>query len=433
MRMTVRLLCLLVPLALASVAPAQATRPAMTPVKVEVVRDGDGWAMLRDGEPYVVRGAGGEADLALLALIGGNSIRTWDATDGTAAVLDDAHANGMTVAVGLWLKHKSAGADYADADFRAAQLAAARGKVLAHKDHPAVLIWGVGNESEVGSNTPDYWRHVNDVAAMIQEVDPNHPTMTVTAEIGDDMASKLREFCPAVDVWGINSYKGLFTLDRRLTRQGYDGPTLITEFGGSGMWEVDKTDYGAAVEQTSTQKAAQFSAFYAQQIGADSRCLGSYAFLWRRGPDPSATWYPILSDRGETGPIADAMHRAFTGHWPDDRAPDILAITSDAFGGVLQAGSRHDAAVEAFDPEGAELIYEWAVYNDRHSRKPTDPPQAAPEDLEGLVSDADRAACRFTAPDLPGRYRLYVHVRDPAGRVGVANVPFRVDPPTTFE
>jgi hypothetical protein len=33
-------------------------------------------------------------------------------------------------------------------------------------------------------DSPAIWKAVNDVAAMAKEIDPDHPTMTVTAEIG---------------------------------------------------------------------------------------------------------------------------------------------------------------------------------------------------------------------------------------------------------
>ena len=53
--------------------------------RVQVVKQSDGtFTLLRNGEPYLVKGAGtgggqglGGGDLELLAASGGNSIRTW--------------------------------------------------------------------------------------------------------------------------------------------------------------------------------------------------------------------------------------------------------------------------------------------------------------------------------------------------------------------
>ena len=55
--------------------------------------------------------------------------------------------------------------------------------VMEFKDHPAVLMWAIGNELEVGYKDRNVWNAVNDVAKMIHEVDPNHPALTV---VGDD-------------------------------------------------------------------------------------------------------------------------------------------------------------------------------------------------------------------------------------------------------
>ena len=52
--------------------------------KTEVVKTGDGFQLLRNGQPYYVLGAGGDTHLKELADIGGNSIRTWATGNGLA-------------------------------------------------------------------------------------------------------------------------------------------------------------------------------------------------------------------------------------------------------------------------------------------------------------------------------------------------------------
>ena len=67
---------LLTVVAMASVSCS--SKPGAGPVRVEVVETSTGYQLLRDGEPYVVRGAGmGVDDIARFASHGGNSIRTW--------------------------------------------------------------------------------------------------------------------------------------------------------------------------------------------------------------------------------------------------------------------------------------------------------------------------------------------------------------------
>ena len=73
-----------------------------------------------------------------------------------------------------------------------------------------MLIWGIGNEMEGfdSGDDPAIWSAVNEVAAMVKELDPLHPTMTVTAEIGGGRVMSVRDRCPAIDIHGIISYGG---------------------------------------------------------------------------------------------------------------------------------------------------------------------------------------------------------------------------------
>ncbi|HYD84629.1 MAG TPA: hypothetical protein VEA63_11265, partial [Opitutus sp.] len=80
------------------------------PVKVELLEWAPGrFELLRAGEPYVVRGAGGE-DLKSLAAAGANSVRTWGA-EGIDGLLDEAQRLGLTVTVGIWVEHERHGFD----------------------------------------------------------------------------------------------------------------------------------------------------------------------------------------------------------------------------------------------------------------------------------------------------------------------------------
>src|SRR5690606_16482174 len=213
------------------------------PVPVELIRNQDGgWQLLRDGEPYWVNGAGlgGQKTrqaMQNLVAAGGNSIRLWGITPETQQILDMAHELGLTVTVGIWMKHDAD--SYADHDWVAAEVEKVRAQVLMFKDHPALLIWGVGNEMErpKSPHADAIWEGVNAVAAMIKQVDPHHPTMTVTAEVGktNDKVERIHTLCPAVDIVGINAYAGAPTVARRYRSEG-DGsrfpgskPYMLTE------------------------------------------------------------------------------------------------------------------------------------------------------------------------------------------------------------
>ena len=122
------------------------------------------WRLTRNGQPYFIQGGGGGGSMALLKAIGGNSNRTWG-SDKAKEQLDEAHRLGMTLTVGHWFSHEQHGFDYTDAQALARQKEDLRRVVLAHRDHPALLMWALGNEMENGcSHSRELWNHIADFA-----------------------------------------------------------------------------------------------------------------------------------------------------------------------------------------------------------------------------------------------------------------------------
>ena len=302
--MKVRLLCVagltftLVSLRSGSAAAAPAEQRASV---VRLEKTDKGYALLRNGKPYFIKGAGGDQRLEDLAAAGGNSIRTWGA-DNLEGLLDRAHALGLTVTVGFWLGHRAHGFDYQDGDSVTRQFEDVRQYILKYKDHPAVLMWAVGNEMEgIGGegNNPAIWYAVNHIARMAKELDPNHPTMTVISEVGGKRIEYIHRYCPDVDIVGINSYGGIGSVVERYFKAGGTKPFVITEFGPLGQWEVDKTSWGAPLELTSTAKAEAYLAAYRAAVGAyPDQCLGSYVFVWGSKQEATATWYGLFLKDG---------------------------------------------------------------------------------------------------------------------------------------
>src|SRR5579872_2224766 len=111
---------------------------AATPVKVELRPTRSGWSLFRDGQPFFIQGAGGDASREVLKECGGNSFRTWGADD-IGAQLDEAQKLGLGVTVGIWLEHSPGEHhfDYHNPRQVAEQLEKVRRAVLRYKDHPA--------------------------------------------------------------------------------------------------------------------------------------------------------------------------------------------------------------------------------------------------------------------------------------------------------
>jgi hypothetical protein len=404
--------------------PSTASAQAIT---VELRQSAQGWELLRGGEPYFIRGAGGTGSLQQLAAAGANSVRTW-AADDVGELLDAAHALGLSVTVGIWLGHERHGFDYGDPAQVSEQLERARQAVLRHRDHPALLLWGIGNEMEgfEAGHDPAVWSAVNEVAAMVKQLDPLHPTMTVTAEIGGDRVMSVRELCPAIDIHGINSYGGAPSLAERYRKAGGTKPYVLTEFGPIGPWEAGKTPWGVPIEQTSTEKAAFYRHAYEQAVtGAPGLALGAYAFNWGFKMEATTTWFGMFLDDGARLGAVDAMTELWSGELPKNLAPTVEPLVLDGAAEVDPGALVTVSAVLA-DPEGGPLRARWALRPESGDYLTGGDFRPVLPDIEGAILAGGVGGAQVRMPREPGAYRLFLYARDEAGSAATANIPLRV-------
>lgn len=399
------------------------------PPSVVKVRETEaGYEMIRNGSPFFVRGVGGQSNLDRLVEMGGNAIRTWDA-EGIDNILNEAHAKGLAVCVGIWLVHERHGHDYNDPKVRQEQLDKVRRLVTRYKDHPAVLCWGVGNEVELGGGLDIALRSVEEAAALIKTIDTNHPTVAIVAEIGDDKARRIAEECPSIDLLGVNAYGGASSVPQRLLEQGYTGPYMITEFGPLGHWEGPSAPWGPPIEASGHDKANFYANSYRggvqSQVG--KRCLGSFAFLWGNKQETTATWFGMLLPTGETTESVDRISEFWTGKVPAQRAPRVYGMDLElADTSAVGPGHRFAVSVRADDPDGDELQIEWKVVAETSDRRSGGDAERVPPTIADRIASTDGLNAEVIAPTEPGSYRLFVFVRDGTGRAGTVNVPFRV-------
>jgi hypothetical protein len=411
---------------------ASAVGDDLQPVPVRVAKSADGWQLLRDGKPYFVRGVGGSGSMKLLAECGGNSVRTWS-VDQADRVLDEAHQLGLTVMVGLWLGHERHGFDYNDADQVAKQQEAVRAAIEKYKHHPAVLGWGLGNEMEgyeQGKNAA-IWSTINNLAALAKRLDPHHPTMTVTAEIGGDRVKNIHRLVPEIDIVGINSYGGIATLPERYRAAGGEKPYVVTEFGPAGSWETKKNDWGVAPEPTSTTKAEAYRRGYEGAVnGAKGLCLGSYAFLWGHKQEATATWFGMLLPDGSRLGAVDVMQELWTGKPPTHRCPAIVDLRLlDEAASKFKPGAVIGAKLVTDDPQDGPYRVEWVLQAEATSHSVGGDAEAVPPKFLEAIVRGDASQAEIKLPEGGGGYRLFAYVRDGHGGAAVANVPLYVDAP----
>jgi len=402
------------------------TVAAADPIPVELRRTETGWELLRGGVPYFIRGAGGDASLAALAAAGANSVRTWGGDVGT--LLDEAHALHMTVTVGIWLGHERHGFDYSSDAQLDEQIEGARQLVLRHRDHPALLMWGIGNEMEGfgEGDDPAIWAAVNQVAAMVKELDPHHPTMTVTAFVHGGRIEFVHRRSPSIDIHGINAYAAAGQVPALLRAGGATKPFVLTEFGPPGPWETPRTAWGAPHEPTSDAKARVYRETYETAVlGAQGMALGSYAFLWGHKMEGTETWLGMFLEDGSPTAAVDVMTELWSGRRTSDSAPVVgpLHIEGDA---AVSPGALVRVRAAATDPEGGAIRVRWALRPESGEYLTGGDFRRSLPEIEGAVLEYGRDGARLRMPNEPGPYRVFLYAHDASGRAGTANLPVLV-------
>ena len=420
MFMTVKLIPLLAfVILLLGCAHENSHQPGPVPVTIE---QGNGkFTLLRGGEPIYLQGAvvgdatalpdapsGVRNPVGVLARAGANAARVGS----DRAILDSLQAYGMLGVVDLILKGERDGMDWDDDAMVQAQDEAALATVRELKDHPAVVMWVLGNEIDYippyEPYNPRIWQRLNNLAREIKEIDPNHLVLTIVGNSYFD--TKIKELAregTAFDLLGLNAYGALGETTATL-RKDWPKPYIVTEWGATGHWEVPRTLWEAPIEETSSEKAVVIDNRYRRVIRADtSNCLGSFVFYWSEKQETTHTWYGLFTEQKRTQPI-DVMEQHWRGRLPANLAPTVVGFelngTSDKRGQVLRPGEEQTAHIEVLDMDSDSLYYSWDVrpevvipeknYAGRNeSRSPI---------LKDLIAQDGRAHTRFTTPEREG-------------------------------
>ncbi len=420
-------------------SPVNETAPA----KVAIVEEDGAYGLTVNGTPYYIHGAGLEfGDIEQLAAAGANSFRTWRTDNGRSTgmeVLDKAQENGLMVTMGIEIAREREGTgvgyfgfDYDDEAAIAEQVERVREEVMLYKDHPALLIWSIGNELNLGATNPKVWNAVNEISEMIHEIDPNHLTTTTLAGINKELADDIKERAPDLDLLSIQMYADIVNLPKYMDEIGWTGPYMITEWGATGHWEVGTTSWDAPIENHSSEKADLYQQRYEIAVAGEvGHCVGSYVFLWGQKQERTPTWYGMFAPTGESTEAVDVMHHIWTGTWPDNRTPRLESFQLDGKnkedGVKLQPGQTYEAIVSSTDPDGDYLRYQWEIRYESEAVSEGGDEEEVPELLEELIAPSDGAEATVTAPSQSGAYRLFVYVYDGQGHAAHANIPFYVN------
>jgi hypothetical protein len=239
--------------------------------------------LLVDGQPFFVQGvawnpvpAGGlhprdldfagyvEQDSQMMQQAGLNVVRTYEPiTD--RAVLDTLYSRGIYVMNTVY-------------PFGGSDPGVVRERVEAVADHPAILMWVIGNEWNyngmyAGLSFEQSVARINAVAQVIREVDTTHPISTIYGELP---SRETVEAMPLIDAWGINAYRGMQFGDLFDRWQAIsDKPMYLGEFGAD-AWNanIGAEDQAAQAEAT----VALIGEIGANGHDSGGPCLGGVLF-----------------------------------------------------------------------------------------------------------------------------------------------------------
>ena len=400
------------------------------PSKVEIIEDGNGYTLYKNGLPFYIKGAGAKSHFQLLKESGANSIRIWNSNN--SVYLDSAHKYNMSVALGLYVRPERNGMDYNDEYAVKGQIEQLKTEILRLKDHPALLLWGIGNEVDLRYSNFKVWQTIEEIAKFIKEVDPNHPTMTVIAGIDPAKLFMIKKYCPSIDILGLNVYGAIENASVNIRKFNWNKPYIVSEWGVNGPFETKATSWGAKMEPPNGYKASQRLRRFTKLINTDrEKCLGSYCFLWGQKQESTATWHGMFLSDGSPTEAIDVMHYCWKGNWPTKRAPSITDIhlqnTNWKKEHHLSADTEVTLDIEYEKYNNDSIDLEIHLYPEAFTNKIGGDRQESPKEIPIKGVNKNGKLITFYTPKKKGAYRIFAYAKNNNKQCSVANIPFLVE------
>ena len=414
------------------ISACQQKPSATADATVYVKKDNGRFELYRNGKPFLIKGAAGHTNLAKLKAIGGNTIRTYD-TLNLKPILDDAAAQGLAVMVGIPLPESEYSATtYNKPAVAKKQFEDIKKFVNQYKDHPALLIWCVGNEVDFSPNIKllDFYREYNRIVDMIHQDDPNHPVTTAMNNFYPKNLICISLFTD-IDILSTNYFKSLDEMadDLTLVSTIWRGPFIVSEWGIDGPWRAARNAWGARIEETSQKKAERYRHVYQFMPVNNSAFLGSLAFYWGSKQETTHTWFSMFDQDGRQSDAVGVMEENWTGRNSQPKAPDLDFMLINKKGAmeniILKPGVRAEASLSISSPDSSAFTV-WEIYpedwffpnNEKNNKK-----LKAVKDV--FVATGYKTAS-FKAPATEGPYRIFATVYNKSGSFATCNTPFYV-------
>ncbi len=178
-------------------------------------------------------------DLPQIRQMGANTIRLWiwDTEADHRDFLDMAYNSGTNPIYVIAGYNINPGLDLTDQTIRETIKEDFRAMVQTHRDHPAILIWAIGNDlnatGNYGPSPVSLFSLIQEMATEAHALDPFHPVMMPLAdETLIETITSYEASVPSLNIWGANVYRGNSFGNLFSTYQAASSkPLLITGYG----------------------------------------------------------------------------------------------------------------------------------------------------------------------------------------------------------
>lgn len=363
-----------------------------------------------------------EASLLDIKSLGANCVRTWGAGEDTKILLDMAEKHGIKVMVGLWMRHGKAGMEGEDSfnyvkdeTGKAEQLANTLKWVEAYKNHPAVLMWGIGNEVTLNIATePEkvaYAKFLEKVCQAVKKADPDHAIASVSAWSLD--WPYWQKYAPSVEVYGINVYgPGAGAVYGEWQKYASPNkPYVVTEFGARGEWDIQQKDKnGMLMEPNDYEKYDTLANGWNQWIGGGKpACIGGFVFNYSTTFDHTGIWLN-LKIGSRFRPQYWGVRKAFTGKEPEKPLPRISKFKIPEDAGVTGDWLKVELGTEKV--ENPKVSFWWNSREGERLEKAKIHPLKFQVNADGQYE--------IQVPERKGVLKIYAFVSDQNKNLAVA-------------
>lgn len=401
---------------------------------VYITKNDSTFNLIRNDEKFYIKGASGNKYLKELSKIGGNTIRVYD-TENLQTILDSAAVNSLAVIVDIYLpKYKKETNFYAIEENRKELRRNVKVLVNKYKNHPALLLWNLGNEVDyprvVRKNS--FINTFNNLIDLIHNIDPNHP---ISTSITKKEIFSILFHSPKLDLYGFNTFGNLKDLQSVINTATFlikPFPHYLSEYANNGPWEEQTTAWSVPIEQTSIKKAEQYRDQYEAYIKTDKKSLGSLVFYWGYKQEYTHTWFSIFDKKGRKSPVYYALESSWNNKaFINPSKASIKYILIDNKGAnknlIFKPNETKNATILLENKLNSNYTYKWSVYKEKwhknNSTIHTDKPIL--QQLDN-VSNTNKCKFTFTTPTSDGPYRLFIDLYDDQGNFSTSNVPFYV-------